>query len=179
MANKNTNRSNDANRGAGEANAANTDKRPDDMTNTKPAVKEDTEQNTTTDVGNITDQVAAKDGEKYDPMAGNPPVYDANQPTIQGYTAENNGTIAPKETKGLETIDRDKASDLRSALDNILGYQTGSTYRHDFESGVETLRKYGLGYNEAQADNDAKRAQDEVLANEAGQVSSSDGNSDK
>jgi hypothetical protein len=166
----NKNRNNDANRGAGEANAANTDKRPDDTrTDTKTAAKEP---DTTTNVENVTDQVAARDGHK-DVAAVDP-----NSPTISGFTAENNGTIAPQETAGLDTIDYDKATNLRTALDNVIGYQTGTTYRHDFEHGLETLRQYGLTFNEASADNEAKRKHEEVLANEQGQVASSNGNSE-
>jgi hypothetical protein len=167
----NKNRNNDANRGAGEANAANTDKRPDDTrTDTKTEAKEGPD--TTTNIDNVTDQVAARDGHK------DVATVDPNSPTISGFTAENNGTIAPKETAGLDTIDYDKATNLRTALDNVIGYQTGSTYRHDFEHGLETLRQYGLTFNEASADNEAKRKQEEVLANEQGQVTSSNGNSE-
>jgi len=174
--NKNKNTRSDENRGAGEANAANTDKRPDDTlgrvdrstdTYTNPKEKADV----STDPANVTDQVAARDGHKDVPV-------DPNSPTISGFTAENNGTIAPRETGGLDTIDLDKATNLRTALDNVIGYQTGSTYRHDFEHGLETLRQYGLTFNEASADNAAKRKQEEVLANEQGQVTSSNGNSE-
>jgi len=95
---------------------------------------------------------------------------DINSPTVTGFTAEDTGLVNAKEANGLRTIDMDEATNLRQALSNIIGYQTGSTYRHDFESGVETLRSFGFGYNTDRADADATRVQEETMANERGEL---------
>lgn len=95
---------------------------------------------------------------------------DINSPTVSGFTADDVGLTNPVETPGLRRLNVDEANNLRTALSNVIGYQTGSTYRHDFESGLEVLRTFGFSYNVEQADVGAIRSQEDALLNERSQV---------
>jgi hypothetical protein len=100
---------------------------------------------------------------------------DINSPTVTGFTAEDPGlTNAAEVGQKGRLLSLDEATNLRAALSNVIGYQTGTTYRHDFEAGLEVLRAYDFTYNVDRADADATKAQEEVFANERGELNAQD-----
>ncbi len=146
-----------------------------DSTETNPALVADTERvgfeaNGTNANGEERQNTRIVTGNKNDQNDGLVDVPVASRNKATGFPIEDRGLIHASEDSTLRKISYDEATNLSTALAHVTGYQVGSSYRHDFESGLETLRTFGLTYNVDRADSEAMRKQEEFQKDETQQA---------